>query len=49
MTRPVSRQAGGSSGNDFVARLKKLKQAHEQGLVTDAEYDAKRKELLKSL
>lgn len=48
-TQLKSQPAGGETSNDFVARLKKLKRAHELGLVTDKEYDAKRKELLKSL
>jgi Zn-dependent protease with chaperone function len=47
--RPKTFQTQTSAGNDIIGRLKKLKKAHELGLVTDAEFNAKRKELLKLL
>jgi hypothetical protein len=44
-------EAGGTQGelDDVEAKLRKLKEWHEQGLIDDADYEAKRKELLKDL
>jgi len=37
------------AGGDTVARLSKLKKLYDQGLITEEEYDAKRKKILESL
>ena len=44
--RPPARTAGGGS---IEERLQKAKELHQKGFMTDAEYEAKRKEILKSL
>lgn len=46
--QPAPKQAAPKQA-DAAARLRKLKQLHDQGLVTDAEYAAKRKEILETL
>jgi len=46
--RPAARSTPADAG-DPVERLRKLKAAFESGLITQAEYDAKRAEILKGL
>jgi beta-barrel assembly-enhancing protease len=47
---PVAKPSNRAAGkNDITARLKKLKQLHDQGLITKQEFDAKRAKILESL
>ena len=50
-TAPADTRAGlpETGGSDAQARLQDLKQAYEQGLISKAEYDLKRAEVLKNL
>jgi hypothetical protein len=45
---PVAAAVSGA-GDDAAAKLKKLKSLLEQQLITQAEYDAKKQEILASL
>jgi len=41
--------SGESQGDDVATRLRKLKALHEEGLLTDDEFQSKRDELIGSL
>jgi hypothetical protein len=38
-----------TSSNDIKARIEKLKELHENGLITDEEYEKKKKDIIDSL
>ena len=47
---PAAKPSTSAAGKtDIATRLKKLKQLHDQGLITKQEFDAKRTEILESL
>jgi curli biogenesis system outer membrane secretion channel CsgG len=46
---PAAAPVPASGGGGLAERLKKLKSLYDQGLITDEDYDAKRKEILESL
>lgn len=46
---PAQQSAPAGGEDDTTAKLQKLKSWHEQGLITDAEYDEKRQKLLETM
>jgi len=47
--RPPAPDASAQTGSDILARMQNLKALHDAGLITDAEFQAKRAEILKEV
>lgn len=49
VTEPEERDAASADGGDAEERLRQLQRLHESGLITDGEYESKRREILRTL